>query len=515
MTLREAALAYLELGLRPIPCEPGGKRAIVKWKDFETRAPRREEVEHWWAMWPDANIALVLGNGLLAVDLDSFDARENLERAGVVLPADAPVVATGKGAHVYLSGTSGDRVGLVPGVDIRGVGYVVGPPSIHPSGRQYVWVNEFKTPPPAPQSLLNLLQAATNKSPVTNSGDWVAEALAGVAEGGRDQTCTRLAGHLLGKGVSVQASEAILLAWAERCTPPFPADQVAKCVASIAKRAAFDAPGSLPPSAADLVDATLALITSPVRNVRSTGLPRLDERLEGGFEAGTLTLLGALPGVGKTCLMLQIATNVALSGKGVLFVTLEMGATRLLRRVLSQMSLVRFANLKSGSLVDGERLALNIAANKLRELPLWIETRVRTVEAVDAVLGEYDPDRIGLVCVDYAQKMSSPHGGDDRRHEVEHVSEMLTKLCVSRDLPVLAASALSRPENQRPNWRPTIHNLRESAKLGHDADTVILLHRDGGGPATEVDVAKQRDGATGGMVLFFKGETLRFEETAA
>ena len=513
MTLREAALGYLAAGLRPIPCEPRGKRPLVNWREYQERQPGEAEVEYWWASWPDANIGLVLGQGLMAVDLDAYDARENLERAGVVLPADAPVVATGKGAHVYLSGSSGDRVGLVPGVDIRGVGYVVAPPSIHPSGRAYIWVNEFKTPPPAPPSLLALL----DRKPVENAsapvGDWFAEAMAGVAEGGRDAMCTRMAGRLLGAGLGAEIAESILRAWADRCTPPFPHDEVAKCVASIDKREAYDAPGSLPPSAADLVDDTLKLILAPTRNVRSTGIPRLDEKLEGGFEAGTLTLLGALPGVGKTCLMLQIATSVAQAGQGVLFITLEMGATRLLRRVLSQMSLVRFANLKSGNLVDGERAALHLAADRLRTLPLWIETRVRTVEAVDAVLAEYDPARIGLVCVDYAQKMSSPQGGDDRRHEVEQVSEMLTKLCVSRNLPVLAASALSRPENQRPNWRPTIHNLRESAKLGHDADNVMLLHRDNTSPVCEVDVAKQRDGATGSTMLFFHGETLTFAET--
>jgi replicative DNA helicase len=285
-------------------------------------------------------------------------------------------------------------------------------------------------------------------------------------------------------------------------------------VASIAKREAYDAPGSLPPSAADLMDATLSLITSPVRNVRSTGLAGLDALLEGGFEPGTFTLIGGTAGTGKTALMLQIATHVTGTGTGVLFVTLEMGATRLLRRVLSQVSQVKFSHLKSGDLVEGEKIALQIAADRVRALPLWIETRVRTVEAVDAVIGEYDPGRIGLIFVDYAQKMSSPHGGDDRRGEVEHVSEMITKLAVSRNIPVVAASALSRPDSTRGNWRPTINNLRESAKLGHDADNVILLYRDQGAIATEVDICKQRDGATGATVLYFRGETLTFAETA-
>jgi hypothetical protein len=512
MTLREAALAYRAAGLHPIPCEPQGKRSIVAWKEFQERQPTAEEINHWWSSWPDANVALVLGRGLIAIDIDSDEGRENLARAGVVLPEGAPISATGKGVHVFLSAVAGDRVALVPGVDIRGAGYVVAPPSVHASGRVYTWVLPLTgAPPAAPAALLALLAAPPTKVNAPG-GDWFTTALAGVAEGGRDATCTRMAGYLLGKGVSVEATQAILLAWAERCAPPFPADQVTKCVESIAKREAYDAPNSLPPSAADLIEDTLKLITSPSQ-ARSTGLGPLDALLEGGLEPGTFTLIGGTAGTGKTALMLQIATAVARAGQGVLFVTLEMGATRLLRRMLSQMSQVKFQHLKQGKLVDGERAALGVAADALRALPLWIETRVRTVEAVGAVLGEFDPGRIGLVCVDYAQKMTSPHGGDDLRHEVEHVSEQITKLAVSLNLAVVAASALSRPDSFSDKWRPTINNLRESAKLGHDADNVVLLYRARGAVVCEVMVEKQRDGATGAAVLGFRGDTLTFTES--
>jgi KaiC/GvpD/RAD55 family RecA-like ATPase len=506
VTLREAAHAYLDAGLRPIACEPRAKRAIVSWKEFQQRAPTHEEIDHWWTMWPDANIALVLGQGLMAVDLDSFDARENLERAGVVLPSDAPVVATGKGAHVYLSGTSGDRVGLVPGVDIRGVGYVVAPPSIHPSGRAYVWVNDFKMPPPAPPSLLALLGRSSAEAPSVPVGDWFSEAMGGISEGGRDALCTRMAGYLLGKGVSVEASEAILLAWAARCTPPFPADQVTKCVDSIAKRESYDSPGTLPSTAADLIEPTLALILRPVKNIRPTGLAVLDGLLEGGLEPGTVTLLGARPAVGKTAMALQIATHVASAGTGVLFVSLEMSATRLMRRVLCQLSQVRFANIKTGDLKDGEKAALQIAADRARTLPMWIESRVRTVEAVDAIVAELG-DQVGFVVVDYLQRMSAPESRLGLRESVEHVSKALGRVA-SRGLPILALSSLSRPDRADSRWRPSLTSLRESGALESDADSVILLHRDEGSVAMEVSVAKQRDGATGSTVLTFAGETL-------
>jgi hypothetical protein len=517
MSNLSAALEYLAAGHHVIPCEAGGKRALVAWREFQTRRPSEAEVNHWWTQWPNANLALVLGRGHFAVDLDSLDAREELERVGVTLPADAPIAATGKGAHVHLGGAGiGDRVALVPGVDIRGAGYVVVPPSIHPSGRAYAWVRPLGADlPRAPQSLLALLGRKAAEGYPASGGDWVSDVLGGVGEGGRDATCTRLAGYMLGKGVSVPATLQILAAWADRCEPPFPIAEMEKCVRSIASREAYDAPGSRPPRAGDLVASTLDLILRPRRAVRATGLKNLDVALEGGFEPGTVTLIGGRPGTGKTAFMLQVAASVAGSGAGVLFVTLEMGGTRLLRRMLSQVGQVRFRHLKEGNLIDGERDALEAAAARVREFPLWIETRVRTVEAVDALLDEFEPGQIGLVMVDYLQKMGAPgNGHHDLRHQVEHVSAALARVAVDRDLPFVVASSLSRPDRASDKWRPTLSSLRESGALEADADTVLLFYREEGDDTLEVHVAKQRDGATSKSLLFFKGEVLTFTEEA-
>ena len=61
--------------------------------------------------------------------------------------------------------------------------------------------------------------------------------------------------------------------------------------------------------------------------------------------------------------------------------------------------------------------------------------------------------------------------------------------------------------------RPTLASLRESGNLEHDADTVILFHRPEELDAkTEVVVAKSRNGRTGMVEVFFRGEFLKFEE---
>src|SRR5262249_37863211 len=151
---------------------------------------------------------------------------------------------------------------------------------IHPNGKTYTWVNglPFGRPlPAAPAELVALVGrkiTPTQSAPTPNgSSDWVASALDhGAAQGSRDDTCTRLAGYLLGKGLSEDIAESILLLWAARCDPEFPSDQVFKCVRSIAQREAAGVPDTPPLAAADLVAKTIQLIKSPVKNFRKTGL---------------------------------------------------------------------------------------------------------------------------------------------------------------------------------------------------------------------------------------------------
>jgi len=139
MTTYEAAKRYLELGFHPIACLPREKKTWVEWKKFQTQAPTPKELSGWWGARPDANVALVFGRGTFAVDLDGDGAEGLLEEKGIYLPDTAPRSKTGEGFHVLLSSDSPvpDCVGLLgtaggPHIDIRGVGYIVAPPSIHP-----------------------------------------------------------------------------------------------------------------------------------------------------------------------------------------------------------------------------------------------------------------------------------------------------------------------------------------------------------------------------------------------
>ena len=64
----------------------------------------------------------------------------------------------------------------------------------------------------------------------------------------------------------------------------------------------------------------------PLPERMSTGIAELDRALGGGFVAGSATLIGGDPGIGKSTLLLQAAARLAMAGRGVAYVSGEEAA---------------------------------------------------------------------------------------------------------------------------------------------------------------------------------------------
>jgi putative DNA primase/helicase len=106
-------------------------------------------IRAWWRMNPQANVGIVTGaqSGITVLDIDPrHGGRESLralEEQYGPLPQGPCVQTGGDGEHRYFlhpGPTVKNKVGLAPGIDIRGDGgYVVGPRSNHTSGQLYLW----------------------------------------------------------------------------------------------------------------------------------------------------------------------------------------------------------------------------------------------------------------------------------------------------------------------------------------------------------------------------------------
>jgi hypothetical protein len=105
-------------------------------------------IRQWWARWPEANIGLATGAGLLVLDVDGVEGIESLRRLrqehGELPPTLSVRTGRADGEHRYYSlpaglvvrNASGTTLGR--GLDVRGDGgYVCAPPSVHHTGRRY------------------------------------------------------------------------------------------------------------------------------------------------------------------------------------------------------------------------------------------------------------------------------------------------------------------------------------------------------------------------------------------
>lgn len=525
-----AALEYQFLGLHPIPCRPKSKVPAVKWQDYQERQPEIEEINQWWEACPDYNVALVMAHNIFAVDLDGgAEAAKLFEERGIKFPLDCPVSRTANGFHVLLSapGPVPDRVALLKApeggpkaqVDIRGVGIIVAPPSIHPSGAIYAWEKPLVLPlPSAPRDLLDLIQTGRMRQQEAHQGtSWVLEALRGVAQGERDQTCAKLAGYLLHAGLDAATTEAILSeSFAPRCTPPFEPSDVRKTVQSIARKDKQNQrPDDRQPEIVKFWDAYEAWEKSgdEIREPRiPTPFSKLNDKLDGGWGQGELYYLGARPGVGKTSLALEAARYAAEQKTGVLFISREMIVRALIRRMVSQRARIRASTLKRWTLAPEDREALGRYRDLFRSLPVWLTDDVETLGQIDQVIENWKADLpLGLLVIDYLQLI---HGTKkERRYEVEEVSAGLKSVAVRHKLPVLCLSSLARLGKDQPNRRPQLSDLRESGQIEHDADVVMFLWREHEkATETELILRKHRDGPLGTLFLTFLPAFTALEE---
>ena len=248
-----------------------------------------------------------------------------------------------------------------------------------------------------------------------------------------------------------------------------------------------------------------------------SGFSDLDE-LTDGFQPADLILLAARPSMGKTAFALNIAANAALTGISVALFSFEMSKAALARRLLVSQARLDSAKLQNGSLTADEFTELLAAADELSKLKIYIgdsaDTSIAQLRSNARRLKlEHDVD---LIIIDYLQLMTG--NGENRQQEISAISRSLKALARELDVPIIALSQLSRNAELRADKRPLLSDLRESGALEQDADLVLFLYRedyydhDTAAPnVAELIIAKNRNGATRSLNLYFDRSTQRFE----
>ena len=157
----EAALEYARRGIPVFPVKPKGMAPLTR-KGFKDATTDEKQILAWWEKWPNANIGLVPGPAnLVVVDYDGEEGLEFARERGW-LEEETPSVVTDRGRHFYYTKPPDSHIRYAqphPQIDLRSDnGYVLAPPSIHPSGHVYVWENEELEFAPLPEDMLRAVK---------------------------------------------------------------------------------------------------------------------------------------------------------------------------------------------------------------------------------------------------------------------------------------------------------------------------------------------------------------------
>lgn len=253
-----AALAYAGRGWSVIPVSRD-KRPLVAWAGFQKRRASESEIRAWYSQWPDAGVAIVCGaisGDLVVLDVDprhgGSDSLDALVELHGQLPP-SPVAKTGGGGTHYYFRAPG--LGCIPslrsGLDLKGDGgYVVAPPSLHPSGLRYEWLypRDGASQLPALPNWIASRQDGHRATPERRPGLLPPGGAWGrlgqtIPDGQRNETLTRIAGWLH-RYHPLPVVEVLLLAINDaRCVPPLPREDVLRIAASIDRYPTTGTPG--------------------------------------------------------------------------------------------------------------------------------------------------------------------------------------------------------------------------------------------------------------------------------
>ena len=260
-----------------------------------------------------------------------------------------------------------------------------------------------------------------------------------------------------------------------------------------------------------------------------TGYHKLDD-ITSGWQASDLVIIAGRPAMGKTSFALSMAKNIAADYKvPMAFFSLEMSNVQLVNRLISNACEIQGSKILNGQLHPDEWERLDKRVNALLGAPLYVDDTpgLSVFELRTKARRLVREHGVKIIMIDYLQLMNANGMRcSSRQEEVSTISRSLKGLAKELDIPILALSQLNRGVESREGLegkRPQLSDLRESGAIEQDADMVLFVHRpeyyglyqddkgrDLHGMA-QIIIAKHRKGATGDVLLTFRGEFTRFE----
>ena len=180
------ALQYAQAGLRVFPLSPCDKTPLRGSKGLHEATNNIDVIKQWWTSNPFYNIGCATGKGIAVIDIDEGTDNNGKSKSGEnsiaqwqsengQLPDTLTAISGKGGRHLYYRTENkySSKAGVIKNVDVRADGgYIVLPPSIHPNGNRYTWVDDFNFDKiSVANDIVCKLICANHKSPGASAGD--------------------------------------------------------------------------------------------------------------------------------------------------------------------------------------------------------------------------------------------------------------------------------------------------------------------------------------------------------
>lgn len=214
-----------------------------------------------------------------------------------------------------------------------------------------------------------------------------------------------------------------------------------------------------------------------------TGIEEFDY-VTGGLYNGELTVGAGRPGDGKTAIAMNIAMNVATTGKHVCFFSLEMTALQTMNRLFAGFGGVDANHLRISGADKEDLKKMEKVKDEFQNLPLYFDhTSCNSAENIRAqVMLQKRKNKCDLVVVDYLQVMKVDNRGKETLDQmIGRNMQILKQIALDANIPVLVLSQMNRNSLNRNNGSndahiPDLHDLRDSGVIEQVADCVYFVY---------------------------------------
>lgn len=236
----------------------------------------------------------------------------------------------------------------------------------------------------------------------------------------------------------------------------------------------------IPQTLTELVSHKLDLIEMGIFGNESikTGFRTFDAEF-GGFQPGELIVIGGRPGMGKTQLLVHLASRISLSHP-VLYFTYDLPERLLATRFIANLTGIPADSQRHNRLTERQSEALGAMHRQVHQLNIFIEAGYHDSISRFRDFCRYQVEENGVrvIIVDYLQLMSNPESGFVRVQQLSAITRELRNIARDFDVCVVLCSQVGRTaEISGGEMRPMLWHLRECGTIEQDADKVIFIYR--------------------------------------